>query len=101
MMEELQQGMILNVERVKKPVLIVSKEFFNRTGEVIGCPIFSRNISSPLHIEVTADRIHGYVQCEKLALLDLNVRGYSVIDRIPLADIMNITDAVQGIFDYI
>ena len=101
MMEELRQGMILNVEKVKKPVLIVSKDFFNQTGEIIGCPIFKESIRSPLHIEVTADNISGYVQCEKLALLDLNVRGYSVIDRIPVADIMNITDAVQGIFDYV
>lgn len=101
MMEELRQGMILNVEKVKKPVLIVSKDFFNQTGEIIGCPIFKESIRSPLHIEVTADNISGYVQCEKLALLDLNVRGYSVIDIIPVADIMNITDAVQGIFDYV
>ncbi len=43
----------------------------------------------------------GYVQCEKLALLDLNVRGYSRIDRIRYPDIMEVTDAIQGIFDYV
>ncbi len=31
----------------------------------------------------------------------LNVRGYSKIDLIHYPDIMNITDAIQGIFDYI
>ena len=101
MIEDLQQGTILNVEKIKKPVLIVSKDFFNQTGEIIGCPIFSKSVRSPLHIEVATENVSGYVQCEKLALLDLNVRGYSVVDRIPVADIMNITDAVQGIFDYI
>lgn len=101
MIEELQQGTILNVEKIKKPVLIVSKDFFNQTGEIIGCPIFSKSVQSPLHIEVASENVSGYVQCEKLVLLDLNVRGYSVVDRIPVADIMNITDAVQGIFDYV
>lgn len=101
MIEELKQGMVLNVEKIKKPVLIVSKDFFNQTGEIIACPIFGESAKSPLHIEISTDNISGYVQCEKLALLDLNIRGYSVVDRIPVADIMNITDAVQGIFDYI
>ena len=36
-----------------------------------------------------------------MTLLDLNIRGYSKIDRIHDPDIINITDAIQGIFDYI
>ena len=43
----------------------------------------------------------GYAQCEKLTLLDLNVRGYKKVDRIPTADIINITDAIRSMFDYI
>ena len=37
MKEELHQGDILKIERIKKPVLIVSKDFFNQTFEIIGC----------------------------------------------------------------
>ncbi len=57
--------------------------------------------AGPLHIAVATDEIQGYVQCEKLALLDLTVRRHKKISRLMLNDIINITDAVQGIFDYV
>ncbi|MBQ9767216.1 MAG: type II toxin-antitoxin system PemK/MazF family toxin [Lachnospiraceae bacterium] len=97
----LRQGDIVKVEHIKHPVLVVSKDFFNTSGQIIGCPIVEHSTKGPLHIFVQADEIKGYVQCEKLALLDLNVRGYKAIDRILLSDRMNIADAVQGIFEYI
>ena len=46
-MERVHQGDILKIERIKKPVLVVSKDFFNQTHEIIkerGLP--SRFISS-------------------------------------------------------
>ena len=101
MKEELLQGNILKIEHIKKPVLVVSKDFFNQTFEIIGCPIYEKGESGPLHIHIKTEMIEGYVQCEKLSLLDLNIRGYSKIDRIHYPDIINITDAIQGIFDYI
>ena len=101
MKESLHQGDIIKIEKVKSPVLVTSKDFFNRTGEVIGCPIMNDSMEGPLHIWIKTDTVEGYVQCEKLALLDLNVRGYSKIDNIHMADVINITDAIQGIFDYV
>lgn len=98
---EIHQGDILKIEKIKPPVLVVSKDFFNKSGEIIGCPVYENGTEGPLHIEIETDEVSGYVQCEKLALLDLNIRGYKNIDRIPLSDVINITDAVQGIFDYI
>ncbi len=97
------QGDILKVEKIKNPVLVVSKDFFNETGEIIGCPIFdyNYNIESPLHIEIETENRKGYVQCENLSMLDLNMRGFSVINRISINYVMDITDTIQGIFDYI
>ena len=69
MKETLHQGDIVNIERVKSPVLVTSKDFFNQTGEIIGCPIIQNSVASPLHI--------------------------------PMADIIDITDAIQSIFDYV
>ena len=43
----------------------------------------------------------GYVQCEKLALLDLSIRGYNKVDRLPVSEMINVSDAIQGIFEYI
>lgn len=101
MFSELRQGDILRIERISHPVLIVSKDFFNSSGEIIGCPIYDKSTMSPLHIYISTDEMHGYVQCEKLALLDLNIRGHKRIGRIVINDMMNIADAIQGIFDYI
>ena len=35
------QGDIIKVEKIKPPVLVVSKDFFNESGEIIGCPIIA------------------------------------------------------------
>lgn len=101
MIQKMHQGDIVKIEKIKHPVLIVSKDFFNSSGEIIGCPICVNSTNSPLHIAVMTREIQGYVQCEKLALLDLTVRGYKKIDRVELSALMNIVDAIQGIFDYI
>ena len=101
MKEILSQGDILIIELINIPVLVVSKDFFNQTFEIIGCPIYDKGEAGPLHIHVKTEDMEGYVQCEKMSLLDLSVRGYSKIDRIDYSDIINITDAIQGIFDYI
>lgn len=101
MLKDIHQGDILKIERVKFPVLVVSKDFFNQSGEIIGCPIYEIGEEGALRIYIETDRVKGYVHCEKLALLDLSVRGFSKLCSIPVKNIINITDAVQGIFDYI
>lgn len=100
-MQKIHQGDILRIERIESPVVVLSKDFFNTSGEVIGCPIMEYSVEGPLHIYVTTEEVKGYVQCEKLALLDLNIRGYTKIAGLKMTDIINISDAVQGIFEYI
>lgn len=100
-MDYLQQGDIIKIERIKHPVLVVSKNIFNTSGQIIGCPIIKNSMPGPLHIWMETDENEGYVHCEKLALLDLSVRGHKKIDRLPISDMINISDAIQGIFEYI
>lgn len=38
-MEHLHQGDILKIDKIVHPVLVASKDFFNSSGEIIGCPI--------------------------------------------------------------
>lgn len=51
MKETLHQGDIVKIEKIKWPVLVTSKDFFNQTGEIVGCPIFQDSTVSPLHIK--------------------------------------------------
>ncbi len=100
-MDYLYQGDIVKIEKIKHPVLVVSKDFFNTSSAIIGCPIIKESLPGPLHIWIETDEIDGCVQCEKLKLLDLAVRGYKKIDRLPISQTMNVADAIQGIFEYI
>ena len=72
MKETINQGDILKIENTRFPVLVVSKDFFNKTGEIIGCPIYTHGESGALHIRINTDKVAGYVQCEQMKLLDLN-----------------------------
>ncbi len=98
---EVRQGDILKIDNIREPVFVASKDFFNNTGEVIGCPIFSKGNPGPLHIFIETEKTTGTVHCEKLKLLDLNSRRFSIKDHVLIKDIMNITDTIQGLFDYI
>ena len=100
-MESLHQGDILKIENIKHPVLVVSKDFFNTSGEIIGCPIIKDSMPGPLHIWMSTEENEGYIQCEKLALLDLSVRGHRRIDQLPISEMINVSDAIQSIFEYI
>ena len=95
------QGDILKVDKISFPVLVVSKNFFNQEGLAIVCPIIKKSNESPLHINISSKQVEGYVLCEDVKLVDLKVRRFSVIDSLNMPSIINIADAVQGIFDYI
>ena len=100
-MKLLHQGDIVRIEKINYPVLVVSKDFFNSSGEIIGCPIINNSNPGPLHIWMLTEANEGYIQCEKLALLDLSIRGYQKVDSLPISEMINVSDAIQGIFEYI
>lgn len=95
-----EQGDILKIENSSYNFLVASKNFFNKTEQAILCPIVNDTYKDPLHIEIKTKNIHGLVMCEQLKLYDLKTRGYKKIDRIKYDEIINITDAIQAIFDY-
>lgn len=96
----IEQGDIISIEKIHDPVLVVSKNFFNKSEEVIVCPIVKAASKDPLHITIATDEVTGTVMCEQMKLMDLRFRGHKKISRINYADIINITDAIQAIFDY-
>ena len=97
----LEQGDIIKIENVKGNVLVVSKDFFNKTDTIIGCPIERDSFEDALHMRIQGDEISGVVLCEHMRLFDMNVRGYTKIDRVKYEEIIDITDAIQSIFDYV
>lgn len=99
-MPAVQQGDLLKVEGIFHPVLVVSNGFFNESGMAVVCPIVPKALEGPLHIRLKNAPVDGYVLCEQMRALDLKARRFSKLSATHYFDIMDISDAVMGIFDY-
>lgn len=96
-----EQGDVLKIEGIPHPVMVVSNNYFNKSGKAIVCPILKSAAPGPLHIHVTAENYDGYVLCEQVRYMDLSARSYSKMLSSHLFDIMDIADAVVGMFEYL
>ena len=96
------QGDIIRIEGFKDLYLILSKNAFIRTTGVFHvCPLLQKIEPGPLHIRVNGrNNTDGTVVCEQIKLIDPDKRSCSYKDSLIYADIMNVSDAVQGLFEY-
>ncbi len=100
---ELMQGDIIEIDGfAKKQFVIVSKNAFIRaTGVFHVCPLLKDVAKGPLHINVLGkNKTSGTIICEQIKLIDPAVRNCTRTDLLPYEQIMNVSDAVQGIFEY-
>ena len=82
-------------------VIVSNNTYIRATGEIHVCPLMKGIQPEPLHIFVKGEKgTEGVVVCEQIKLIDPSIRGCSVIDRIFYSDIITISDAIQGIFEY-
>lgn len=96
------QGDIVKIKGFQNPFLIVSKNAFIHAANMFHvCPLLSHVQEGPLHIRVLGiNQTEGTVICEQIKLIDPNARSCSRIDRLPYGVLMNVSDALQGIFEY-
>ena len=96
------QGDIIRFTGFKNKFIIVSKNTFIRATHVLHvCPVIEDYPAGPVHICVEGkEREKGTVICEQVKLIDPSARGCSRIDRVPYDMIMDVSDALQGIFEY-
>ena len=97
---KIEQGDLLRVIGLTNPVIVVSNNFFNASGKAIVCPIVKDAAEGPLHIRLKDCPIEGFILCEQVRYADLAARHFSKITAAPYFDIMDISDAVMGMFDY-
>ena len=96
------QGDIIKISGFKNYFLIVSENAFIKATNVfhIG-PVSENNEDGPLHIAIVGkQKTSGTVFCEQMKLIDPSVRACNKVDRISYDAMMNISDAIQGIFEY-
>ena len=95
------QGDIVSIKDINFRLLVVSTRFFNENGGIIACPIMKVATVSPLHIAIDSSDTTGIVICEQMKYFNLHQRSFHVTGRINLYQMMDISDAIQGIFEYI
>ena len=102
-MKDFSQGDIIRIEGFKKQLfIIVSKNaFIKAMGVFHVCPIIANIPDGPIHIKVQGKKgENGTVICEQVKVIDPIARSCNRVDSLAYEDIMNISDAVQGMFEY-
>ena len=102
-MNAFSQGDMIRIAGFRNQLfLIVSKNaFIQATGVFHVCPAMKKIPEGPLHIPVTGiEGTEGVVICEQVKMIDPEARACKKTDRISYGQIMNVSDALQGIFEY-
>ena len=99
-MQHIHQGDLLKIVGLPHPVVVVSNDFFNQEGKAIVCPIVPKAVESPLHIRIKEAFLEGWVLCEQVKYMDLSARRYTKMPAVHYFDIMDLSDAVMGMFEY-
>lgn len=96
------QGDIVKLTGYSGLFLVISKNAFIRiTGMFHVSPLVEGVAAGPLHVPVAGrKKTSGTVICEELKLIDPVARGGSIRDRISYAQMMEVSDVIQGIFEY-
>lgn len=102
-MSQFNQGDIIKISGFKKQLfVVVSKNAFIRaTGIFHVCPLMFGVPEGPIHISVTGrNGEEGTVICEQVKAIDPNARACTKADILEYRDIINVSDTIQGIFEY-
>ncbi len=79
-----------------RPAIVISNDVFNKkTNLTIVCPITNTNNRFPLHIPLDErTETTGVILCEHIKALDLNARGYRVVEPLPEDILSKVIDVV-------
>jgi len=100
-MNDVEQGDLLQIDGIAYPLIVVSNHYFNQSGNVLVCPILKKAAPGPLHIALKDCPVEGFVLCEQVRYINLAARPFSKLTATHYFDIMDISDAVMGLFEYV
>ena len=102
-MKEVSQGDVVKLSGFRNLFLVASKNAFIRsTGMFHVCPALAQSHPGPVHIPITLlnEKRSLVAICEQIKMIDPNERGVGVVDHISYRDIMEVSDTIQGIYEY-
>ena len=96
------QGDIIRIGDSKHHYLVLSKNAFIRNAGVFHiCPFLQGYSEGPVHIFARGEKgTEGIAVLEQIKLIDPEARRCRTVDRLSYRDIMEISDALQSIFEY-
>lgn len=96
------QGDIIKMTGFRQNFVIVSNNtFIKSTGVFHVCPFLPGYPEGPVHIAATGRQgTEGTAIIEQIKLIDPSVRACRRLDTLPYRDVMEISDALQSVFEY-
>lgn len=96
----LEQGQVIKLEGVRNPILVVSKDYYNKLGFIIGCAVVNDAIENAINIRIASEGFEGIVLCDQVRNFDIFTRDYRILGKIDMNSRILISDIIQGLFDY-
>ena len=94
------QGDIIKIEGINQELVVVSKDIYNKTDQVVVCLITKEKKTDPLAVEIMYEKKKAYVLCDQIRHFDLFVRGSKKVGEVSLAERLEIADVIQALFEY-
>jgi len=85
-------------QKGRRPALIISNEVFNKAlGLAIACPITNTNRDFPFHVEISSEKLSGFIMTEQIKSIDYKARKVTFVEKVDedtLNQVLGITESI-------
>lgn len=95
-------GDIIKINGKNNYFVVVSNNTFNRYSSIFYvCPVVDDALMGPFHVDIKGrNGICGTIICENVLPINSASTVYRQVDNIPYMQVMEISDILQGVFEY-
>lgn len=80
-----------------RPVLVISNNSFSKASNmIIICPITNTNRNNPLHVPLNHSQTTGFVMCDQIKAIDINIRSHKLVETIDDDTLWEVADIIRG-----
>jgi mRNA interferase MazF len=78
-------------------VLVINNASFSQASDmIIVCPITNTDRKNPLHVPLDGFTTTGFIMCDQIKAIDINVRGYKIVETIDDDTLWEVADIIHG-----
>jgi len=80
-----------------RPALVINNVSFSKASNmIVVCPITNTNRNNPLHVALEGFLTKGFVMCDQIKAIDIQVRDYKIIEIVDEDTLWEVSDIVCG-----